>query len=78
MKCQVHPKKALINNNYIIKRLSIIKNLQYITSKLKYRRQTFFLALSYLDLIFSNCTYFTQDFSPELIGLISLIIAGNF
>jgi len=38
---------------------------------------TFFLALSYLDLIFSNCT-FTHDFSPELIGLMSLIIAGNF
>jgi len=77
MKYQLHAKKALINNGYIIKRLSIIKNLQYITSKLKYRRQTFFLALSYLDLIFSNCT-FTHDFSPELIGLMSLIIAGNF
>lgn len=77
MKYQLHPKKVLINNTYILKRLNIIKNLQYITSKLKYRRQTFFIALSYLDFIFSNFSH-ASDLIPELTGLISLIIAGNF
>ena len=68
-------KSKLINTNYINKRFNIIKNLQYVTNKLKYRRQTFFLALSYLDNIYSKASL-VHDIKPELVALCCLIIAG--
>ena len=76
MKLHQQPKTRLTDNTYLAKRISIIKNLQHITNKLRFRRQTFFLALSYLDYIFSNSNL-THDMKPELVGLVSLIIAGK-
>ena len=74
MKEQFILPKGKMNSNYLSLRISIIKNLQYITNKLKFRRQTFFLALFYLDLIFSKINV---ELKPELAGLTCLILAGK-
>ena len=69
--------ETLINNSFLSKRLSIIKNLQYITNKLKYRRQTFFLAMAYLDKIYSSLCQVKLEIKPELMALCCLIVAGK-
>ena len=74
MKEQFFDLKLKLNTNYLSKRLSVIKNLQFITNKLKFRRQTFFLALFYIDLIYTNKNL---DLKPEMLGLTCLILAGK-
>ena len=77
MTAQFIPKNKLNHSGYILKRINIIKNLQYITNKLRFRRQTFFLALSYLDYIFSN-PLVNNEMKPEIVALTALVMAGKF
>ena len=63
------------NTSYIAKRQIIIKNLRLINKKFKFMQKTLFLAIHYMDHIMLN---FETEVKPELIGLCSLIIAGNY
>ena len=76
MRQTIKQKIKLIDMNYLSKRLSIIKNLQHITNKLKYRRQTFFLAMSYLDYILS-LEHESNEMKPEILALTCLVLAGK-
>lgn len=69
-------KNPLLNQNYMAKRQGIIKKLQIMTNKLKFRRQTFFVTLYFLDHIFRE-EFDTFDLDAELIALNLLIIAGR-
>lgn len=62
------------NTSYLNKRTSIIHNLKYINKKLKFRVQTVFLAVHYLDYIMFNVE---TDICHELIALSSLLLAGK-
>jgi len=64
-----------VNSNYMTKRPGALKNIQAFCAKMKFRKQTFYLALLYLDLIYNNknSNYLNLEIACICCGL----LAGN-
>jgi hypothetical protein len=67
------PIKQKINSHYLVKREELIRNIRIIFNKLKFRNQTFYLSILYMDLILTS----THDTKMELISFACLILAGK-
>lgn len=68
------PIKHKINSHYLFKREELIRNIRVIFNKLKFRNQTFYLSILFMDLILTS----THDTKMELISYACLILAGKF
>ena len=62
------------NKYYLVKRSEIIQNLFHITQKLKFSKQSLYIAISYMDYILFSMSL---DIKYELLGLCCLIIASK-
>ena len=65
-----------INKSYIIKRKSLISLIQKISNKMGFKSQTFFLAIDYLDIIFSKNKNIFYNYKLLAVGC--LIISSKF
>ena len=73
-----YDKQSIININkaYILQRKSLISLINKISSKMGFKSQTFFLAVNYLDIIFSKD--FDILYNYNLLAIGCLIIASKF
>ena len=65
-----------IDKNYLILRRSLISMISKISNKMGFKSQTYFLAVYYLDFIFSKENNFKSDYG--LIALACLVIASKY
>lgn len=65
--------KLKTSTSYMNKREELIRNLRVLFNKLKFRNQTFYLAVLMMDLILCN----HQETKLELVSVVCLILAGN-
>ena len=63
-----------INSSYLTKRSTAIKNLNAFCTKLKFRRQTYYLALLYMDLVYSKTK--SNYLNLEIACLCCVLLAG--
>jgi hypothetical protein len=70
--------EALMNPYYIKERNYLINLLRNMNSKLKFRSQTFFLAIYYMDLIFNDRIKNLKYGGLEIYAVASLLIAAKF
>ncbi len=64
-----------MNSTYISKRATGVKYIHAMCSKLEFRKQTFYLAQFYLDIIYSNAN--TNYLNLELASVCCVILAGK-
>jgi hypothetical protein len=69
------------HENYSKIRLELVNLIKNVNNKLKFRTQTFFLAVNYMDIIFSSNNLpqhnYILESKPHLLSICCLLIAGN-
>jgi hypothetical protein len=69
-----HSVRQRICPKFLHKRQDLIKNMKVICRKFRFRDQSFYLGVHYLDIILSNNTI---EVKIELVALCCLILAGK-
>ena len=73
-----YEKRTFINidKNYTSQRVTLISLIYKITSKMGFKSQTFFMAINYLDIIFSKHKNFSYNYT--LLSLACIIVASKY